>query len=245
MINISRKQEKFIILAVGFGVILNPLNTTMITVALPAIQKDFQLTATDISWLIASYFIISAIFTPMIGKLGDLYGRKRLFLIGLSLVVVSSILAPHSPDLLWLLIFRGIQAVGTSALFPTGIGIIRNTIQNNQNRVIGTLSVFATTSAAFGPTISGLLIQFGGWPIIFYVNLPILALGIVISSIYIPKDEKSTEKSSKMDYIDILLFSSLIDASMQKMTIALLVVAILIIPGMFFSTKYERNLKVV
>lgn len=51
MINISRKQEKFIILAVGFGVILNPLNTTMITVALPAIQKDFQLTATDISWL--------------------------------------------------------------------------------------------------------------------------------------------------------------------------------------------------
>lgn len=135
----------------------------------------------------------------------------------------------------------------TSALFPTGIGIIRNTIQKNQKRVIGTLSVFATTSAAFGPTISGLLIQFGGWPIIFYVNLPILALGIVISSIYIPKDEKSTEKSSKMDYIDILLFSSLIDASMQKMTIALLVVAIaiLIIPGMFFSTKYERNLKVV
>lgn len=135
----------------------------------------------------------------------------------------------------------------TSALFPTGIGIIRNTIQKNQKRVIGTLSVFATTSAAFGPTISGLLIQFGGWPIIFYVNLPILALGIVIRSIYIPKDEKSTEKSSKMDYIDILLFSSLIDASMQKMTIALLVVAIaiLIIPGMFFSTKYERNLKVV
>lgn len=133
----------------------------------------------------------------------------------------------------------------TSALFPTGIGIIRNTIQKNQKRVIGTLSVFATTSAAFGPTISGLLIQFGGWPIIFYVNLPILALGIVIRSIYIPKDEKSTEKSSKMDYIDILLFSSLIDASMQKMTIALLVVAISIIPGMFFSTKYERNLKVV
>lgn len=82
MINISRKQEKFIILAVGFGVILNPLNTTMITVALPAIQKDFQLTATDISWLIASYFIISAIFTPMIGKLGDLYGRKRLSSLG-------------------------------------------------------------------------------------------------------------------------------------------------------------------
>src|SRR5690606_31715039 len=148
-------------------------------------------------------------------------------------LIVSSILAPLSPNMPLLLITRGIQAIGTSALYPAGIGIIRNNIHHNQNRVIGTLSVFATTSAAFGPTISGLLIQFGGWPIIFYVNLPILALGIVIRSIYIPKDEKSTEKSSKMDYIDILLFSSLIDASMQKMTIALLVVAILIIPGMF------------
>ena len=65
----QRKHEKFVILAVALGVILNPLNTTMITVALPAIQKDFQLTATDISWLIASYFIISAIFTPMLEKI--------------------------------------------------------------------------------------------------------------------------------------------------------------------------------
>lgn len=64
MTDINRKQEKLIIFAVALGVILNPLNTTMITVALPAIQKDFLLDATDISWLIASYFIISAIFTP-------------------------------------------------------------------------------------------------------------------------------------------------------------------------------------
>src|SRR5690625_7932118 len=79
------KHEKWIILAVSIGVILNPLNTTMITVALPAIQADFDLNSTDISWLIASYFIISAIFTPLIGKLSDVYGRKRIFLIGLSL----------------------------------------------------------------------------------------------------------------------------------------------------------------
>lgn len=98
MTDISRKREKLIILAVGFGVILNPLNTTMITVALPAIQRDFQLSATDISWLIASYFIISAIFTPMIGKVSDVYGRKFLYVIGMSTVVISSLLAPLSPN---------------------------------------------------------------------------------------------------------------------------------------------------
>src|SRR5690606_14245824 len=113
-----------------------------------------------ISWLIASYFIISAIFTPLFGKLSDIYGRKLIFLSGLSLVVVSSILAPLSPNMMTLLFMRGIQAIGTSALFPSGIGVIRITIQERQNRVIGTLSVFATTSAAFGPTIGGILIQF-------------------------------------------------------------------------------------
>lgn len=70
----------------------------MITVALPAIQRDFQLSATDISWLIASYFIISAIFTPMIGKVSDVYGRKFLYVIGMSTVVISSLLAPLSPN---------------------------------------------------------------------------------------------------------------------------------------------------
>ncbi|MBM4761301.1 MFS transporter [Bacillus sp. B15-48] len=229
------KNEKLITLAVSLGVILNPLNTTMITVALPAIQKDFELSATDISWLIASYFIISAIFTPLIGKLSDIYGRKLIFLIGLLLVVVSSILAPLSPNMPVLLAMRGIQAIGTSALFPAGVGIIRNAIQHNQNRVIGTLSVFATTSAAFGPTIGGLLIQFGGWPVIFYVNLPILAIGIALTLMFIPKDKKNTDKSYKLDGIGVLLFSSFITCWMvfllgleQGVQIGTLILAIIL-----------------
>jgi MFS family permease len=208
------KNEKFIILAVALGIILNPLNTTMITVALPAIQKDFQLSSTNISWLIASYFIISAIFTPLIGKLSDIYGRKLIFLIGLVLVVVSSILAPLSPNMPVLLSMRGIQAIGTSALFPAGVGIIRNTIQHNQNRVIGTLAVFATTSAAFGPTIGGMLIQYGGWPVIFYVNLPILAIGLGLTMMFIPKDNKNTAISYKLDVLGIILFSLFITSWM-------------------------------
>src|SRR5690625_4707119 len=125
-----------IIVAIALGVILNPLNTTMITVALPAIQQDFNLSSTDISWLIASYFIISAICTPLIGRISDMYGRKNHFLFGMGTVVISSLLAPHSMSMLMLLGMReiitslglvaysmsmlmllgmrGIQAVGTS-----------------------------------------------------------------------------------------------------------------------------------
>lgn len=208
------KHERLIILAVALGTILNPLNTTMITVALPSIQHDFQLSSADISWLIASYFIISAIFTPLIGKLSDIYGRKLILLIGLLLVVISSILAPLSPNMPMLLAMRGIQAIGTSALFPAGVGVIRNTIRHNQHHVIGILAVFATTSAAFGPTIGGILIQLGGWPVIFYVNLPILALAIGLTIIYIPRDRKQMTKSYKLDGIGIILFSLFITSWM-------------------------------
>jgi MFS family permease len=241
------KNEKLIILAVALGIILNPLNTTMITVALPAIQKDFQLSSTNISWLIASYFIISAIFTPLIGKLSDIYGRKLIFLMGLVLVVVSSLLAPLSPNMPVLLAMRGIQAIGTSALFPAGVGIIRNTIEHNQNRVIGTLAVFATTSAAFGPTIGGMLIQFGGWPVIFYVNLPILAIGIGLTLIFIPKDKKNTDISYKLDGLGIILFSFFITSWMvfllgleQGVQIEILILAV-ILTVIFYIYEKRRD----
>lgn len=239
------KREKLIILTVALGTILNPLNTTMITVALPAIQKDFNLSSTDISWLIASYFIISAIFTPLFGKLSDIYGRKLIFLSGLSIVVVSSILAPLSPNMMTLLFMRGIQAIGTSALFPSGIGVIRNTIQERQNRVIGTLSVFATTSAAFGPTIGGILIQFGGWPVIFYVNLPILALAISLAIIVIPKDLKHKGHSTKLDGIGVTLFSGSITSLMffllgleEGIQYHILIIAVLL---MIIFYRYEKK----
>lgn len=237
-------KEKWIILAVSLGVILNPLNTTMITVALPAIQQDFHLSASGISWLIASYFIISAIFTPLIGKLSDIYGRKSFLLVGFGLVVVSSLLAPLSKSFPMLLVMRGIQAIGTSAMFPVGVGVIRNTIQHNQNRMIGILAVFSTTTAAFGPTIGGMLIQFGGWPIIFYVNLPILVLAMSLTLMFIPKDKKTTVQSYKMDVVGIILFSSFITCWMvfllgleKGVQIGTLMMAILLTIGFYMYEK--------
>jgi len=204
------KRPNLLIIAVALGAILNPLNTTMITVALPAIQSDFGLSSKDISWLISSYFIISAIFLPLLGKFSDFYGRKKIFITGLILVGISSFLAPFSPNMLVLLTMRGIQAIGTSALYPAGIGMVRSYVKKNQNHVIATLAVFATTSAAFGPTISGMLIQFGGWPIIFYVNFPVILVSALLALVYIPNDAKAAAGAFKWDKIGVLLFGLLI-----------------------------------
>lgn len=245
---LMKNKERMIILAIALGVILNPLNTTMITVALPSIQTDFNLSSTDISWLIASFFIISAIFTPFIGKLSDIYGRKKILLIGFILVFIASSLAPLSPNMPILLILRGIQAMGTAALFPAGIGVIRNTIQTNQNRVIGTLAVFATTSAAFGPTIGGILVKYGGWPVIFYVNLPVVILGIILILIFIPKDERNRNQSYQLDFIGIILFSFFITTWMffllgldQGIQFGTLLLAILLTIGFYTYEKRKEE----
>ena len=175
---------------------------------------NFNCELGDISWLIASYFIISAIFLPLIGKLSDYYGRKRIFLGGLGLVAISSFFAPLSPNMMVLLGMRSIQAIGTSAPYPAGIGMVRSYIEKKQNRVIATLAVFATTSAAFGPTISGLLIEYGGWPVIFYVNFPVIILSALLTIKFIPSDQKMTTERYKWDVIGILLFALLMSSWM-------------------------------
>jgi len=110
---------------------------------------------------------------------------------------------------MFLIGMRTIQAIGTSALYPAGIGIVRLYIEKNQSRVIATLAVFSTTSAAFGPTISGFLIQYAGWSMIFYVNFPIIIASAVLALIYIPRDLKTIVKPYKWDILGIILFGLL------------------------------------
>ncbi|MEM1503660.1 MFS transporter [Domibacillus sp. 8LH] len=201
------KKPNFLVASIILAVMLNPLNTSMITVALPDIQQEFALTSKDITWLIASYFVVCAVFLPLLGKISDVYGRKKIFIAGLLLVSISSFVAPFSQNMLSLLLMRSIQAIGTSALYPAGMGIVRAYIKENQNGVIGLLSVFATTSAAFGPTISGLLIGWGSWHVIFYVNFPIIIVSALLGLFFIPADVQQTETTFKWDGAGILLFS--------------------------------------
>ncbi|MBP1154070.1 MULTISPECIES: MFS transporter [unclassified Paenibacillus] len=206
----TEKKRLLLITAVALGIMLNPLNTTMISVALSRLQEDFHISFMDISWLISTYYLASAIAQPVMGRFSDLYGRKRFFLVGLLMVTVSSMLAPLSPSFHWLLAFRVIQAVGTSALFPSGMGIIRSSITENQARALGILTIFSSTSAALGPSIGGLLIHYGDWPAIFLFNLPVILLSFVLAVKIIPADVKQNVKHIKIDIWGIILFSLLI-----------------------------------
>ncbi|PLT30062.1 MFS transporter [Peribacillus deserti] len=183
----------------------------MIAVALSRIQEDFSLSFTDASWLISTYYLASGIGQPVMGKLADAFGAKRMYVIGLLMIVVSSVAAPFSPSFGWLIGIRVIQAIGSSALFPSGMAMIRASITENQAQALGVLSIFSSVSAAFGPSIGGFLVHFGDWPAIFIINFPIIIAAFVLAIKVLPQQgPKAERKKANIDYPGIVLFSLMI-----------------------------------
>ncbi|WP_042356100.1 MFS transporter [Bacillus rubiinfantis] len=191
---------------------LNPLNSSMISLALHSIQKDFQLSFTTVSWLISSFYLASAVAQPVTGKIGDLFGRKKTFLVGLILVAISAFTAPLSTTFLMLLVMRLIQSIGSSAIYPSGIALIRFHIKEQQASALAVLSIFASAMVALGPTIGGFLIVWGNWPAIFWVNFPFVLLSFLLGWYMFPKDvtkHKGTLRhlAANLDLIGIALFA--------------------------------------
>src|SRR5699024_6609552 len=147
------KKTGLFVLTISLGTLLNPLNSSMISVALTRLQYALDLSFASATWLISIFYLASAVGQPVMGKLGDMIGPKRLFLTGLILVALSSILAPLVTSFPWLLACRALQAIGSSSLFPSGMTMVRSYITDGQAKALAILSVFSNVSAAFGPSI--------------------------------------------------------------------------------------------
>jgi MFS family permease len=164
--------------SVGLGTLLQPLNSSMIAVALVAIGNDFH-AGTETQWLVSGLYLATAISAPTAGRLADLLGARRVFLAGLGLVALVSALAPLAPSLGWLIAARVLLGIGTGAQFPSGVAMIRRIADRRKASAVGALgliSVFAQTSAALGPSVGGLLVGSFDWQAIFLVNLPVSAI---------------------------------------------------------------------
>ncbi|WCK52323.1 MFS transporter [Aneurinibacillus sp. Ricciae_BoGa-3] len=212
MVNLKKSRSLFLT-AVATGTMLNPLNSSMISLALHSIQRDFHLSFITVSWLISSFYLASAVAQPVTGKLGDLVGRRKIFLFGLLLVAISALGAPFAPTFLVLLLMRLIQAVGSSAIYPAGIGLVRSHIHERQAAALAVLSIFASAMTALGPTVGGFLIVWSGWPSIFTVNFPFIVISFLLGLFLFPKDSKREGTNFKdvlyhLDLAGIFLFAA-------------------------------------
>lgn len=185
-------RSRWLMISVGLGILLNPLNSSMISVAIPNLQNVFHLDFTSVSWIIFSFYIASSIAQPVMGKASDLFGRRKIFLTGLVVAFITSLLAPLSPNFGWLIVFRIVQAIGTSMMVAVGMAIVRIHITEKQATALSVLSIFLSGAAAIGPFIGGVIIHWWGWPAIFFINIPFVVMSFLLSWRNIPKDEPST-----------------------------------------------------
>src|SRR5262244_1177607 len=176
--------------AVLAGTLLNPLNSSMIAVVLALIQADFRISMATASWLLSSFALAAAVAQPVMGRLADLFGPRRIFCIGLLLVGVASVLAPLAPAFGWLIACRMLQAFGTSAAYPAGLAIMRAGDPQGQAPAgtLGAINITSSVSVALGPVLGGFLAAHAGWPAIFLVNVPLTVVGLLLAWRWLPAD---------------------------------------------------------
>ena len=177
----GRLSEGMVLAPIALGTMLAPLNSTMIAVAIPAFLEDFGRSLAWGSWIVTSYLVAMAAVQPLGGSLGDRYGRRRLFLIGLTLFVVTTVVAALSWRIEVLLVARTVQAISGAAAIPNGTALIRSLVPpERRGRAFGNVGAAIAVAAGLGPPIGGILTAALGWRWIFAANLLLLAPALVL-----------------------------------------------------------------
>ncbi|GAA3177475.1 MULTISPECIES: MFS transporter [Streptomyces] len=182
------RRQRQVVLCVMLGMLFGPLNSTMVTVALPSMARDLSLTPEATGWIVTSYLIAMAGLHPVVGKLGDRWNRRRLMLCATALALVSSLGASLSGNLAALVVFRLLQAVAGSAMAPNGIVLLRQVVPAERlGSVLGTAGATSPLAAAAGPAVGTVLVSAFGWRSIFLVNLVIMAVPLVLGAVALPR----------------------------------------------------------
>ncbi|MDD5396565.1 MAG: MDR family MFS transporter [Candidatus Moranbacteria bacterium] len=177
----------WVLFTVIVGTFLGRLDQTIVNLALPKIISDFGITVSSAGWIATAYILANAVFVPVWGKLGDVYGQKRIYIIGFSLFIVGSMLAGIAWNLSSMIVFRVIQAIAGSADYPTAMAIIAYTFKPGKERAqaLGIWSSSFAAASVFGPLLGGPLIDNFGWRSVFLINLPIGILGLLLAMTFV------------------------------------------------------------
>jgi EmrB/QacA subfamily drug resistance transporter len=165
------------------------LDSTIVNVALPSIQRDLHAPVSGLQWTVDAYALVLASFLILSGSAGDRIGRRRVFQAGLALFTLGSLLCSVAPGLGWLVAFRVLQAIGGSMLNPVALSIISNTFtdQAERARAIGIWGSVLGISLALGPIVGGALIASVGWRAIFWVNVPVGLAALALTALFVPE----------------------------------------------------------
>ena len=221
------------------------IDSTVVNVALPALQANLNATIVDVQWVIEAYSLLLAALLLVGGSLGDHCGRRRIFLLGVAVFALASAWCGCAFDIRQLIVGRAVQGFGAALLVPGSLAIISSSFEESERgRAIGTWSGFSAITTAIGPVVGGWLIEHVSWRAVFFINVPIAVLVILISVKSVP--ESSDKESAGLDWLGAIigtvglgaLVYGLIESSRlglgDRSVIVVLVAAILVLIVFFF-----------
>src|ERR671931_2241453 len=190
--------------AVSFGLFMIMLDNTVVNVALPSMQRALHIGPSELEWVVVGYALTFATFMLTGGKLADLYGRRKLFVVGLVVFTAASLACGLAPNAGFLIGARVVQGVGAAIMNPATLGIITATFPPRQRGMA--IGIWVGTSAmalAIGPLVGGVITQQISWGWIFFVNVPIGVVGILAAQIFID-ESRDTSKEQQLDLPGLL-----------------------------------------
>jgi EmrB/QacA subfamily drug resistance transporter len=203
---------KYAIAAVCVGAFMGQLDASIVTLALPSLQRDFHTSVGAVTWVGLSYLLVLVTAVTAVGRFADMVGRKLLYLYGFGVFVVGSALCALAPNLIALDCFRVVQGLGAAMLQANSVAIIYLAAPRQAlGRAIGIQGAAQALGLALGPSIGGLLLGAAGWRLIFWVNVPVGILGIAAGLLFIPRS-LHLQRRVAFDWIGLGLFAPTIVA---------------------------------
>ena len=176
------------------------IDGTVVNVALPALQKNLNATVLDMQWVVESYALFLAALLLAGGSLGDRFGRRRVFCVGVALFALASIGCGLAQSVSQLIVARAVQGIGGALLVPGSLAIISASFdEEKRGQAIGTWSAFTAITAGVGPVIGGWLIEHVSWRAVFFINVPLALIVLLISFWHVP-ESRDDDANAALDW---------------------------------------------
>src|SRR6266581_3448364 len=191
-------------MVVIFGLFMTILDATIVNIAIPRLQNVFGASLTSVQWVLTAYTLMQGVATPLTAFLSQRIGQKRLYLLALAGFTVGSALCGLSWNLPMLIFFRILQGAMGAFMSPLAITLLWTEFPpEERGTAMGALGIPILLAPAFGPTVGGYIVTFADWPLIFYINVPIGILGIILGALLL--HESQIVRNTRFDAAGFLL----------------------------------------
>jgi EmrB/QacA subfamily drug resistance transporter len=184
---VDYERRWFVLVAVGIGIFLSTVDGSIVNLALPTLEAEFDVPFGAVQWVVLAYLLTLATLVLAIGRLGDMVGKKRIYTAGFSVFTVASLLCGMAPTLPWLVAFRIVQAIGASMIQALSMAITTEAFPaSERGRALGINGAVVSLGIITGPTLGGVIIDALSWHWIFFVNLPVGIVGTLAAIRFVP-----------------------------------------------------------